>query len=255
MPFTASHPAAVVFLARWGLPGSALVIGSIAPDLTQMLPIPAIVHLAHTAPGLVTVDLGIGLVGFVLWQALFAPVVVAAAPRALRARLPDRAPAGLRFHFGRWDRAALAIAALLIGALTHLVWDSFTHDWMWGHAYIPWLAMRQGPLMGWEWVQHLSDIAGLAIVAGWVMVWWRRAPERPGTTAMALPYRALAWLAVLCPAAIGFLYWLLQGSVYLAITRGAGLGAIGLTAMAVTWRLCAQAPFRRHGCRPHRTSR
>jgi Domain of unknown function (DUF4184) len=233
MPFTASHPAAVVFLARWGLPGSALVIGSMAPDFTMLLPIPAMVHLAHTAPGLATIDLALGLVAFVAWQAFFGPAVVAVAPKALRARLPDRAPAGLMFHFGRWSRAALVLAALLIGAATHLVWDSFAHEWMWGQAHIPWLASRHGPLMGWEWVQHASDVAGLAIVAGWIAVWWRRAPERPGTSVMARSYRTLAWLAILCPAAIGFLYWLLEGSVYFAITRGAGLAVIGLTAVAL----------------------
>jgi Domain of unknown function (DUF4184) len=235
MPFTASHPAAVLALARWGLPGSALVVGSIAPDMPMVLPIPVVTHFAHTPLGVVTADLAIGVVGFVLWQALFGPALIAVAPKALRARLPDRVPAGLRFHFGQWNRSALVVAALLIGAVTHVVWDNFTHDWMWGSAHIPWLASRHGPLMGWEWAQRISDVAGLAIVAGWVVAWWRAAPERPDTTVMALPYRMLAWLAILCPAVIGFFYWLLNGSVFFAVTRGGGLGVIGLTAMAVTW--------------------
>ena len=102
MPFTASHPAAVVALARWGLPGSALVIGSIAPDMPMFLPIPAMTHVAHTPLGILTVDLAIGVAGFVLWQALFGPALVAVAPAPVRARLPDRPPAGLAHHFGRW---------------------------------------------------------------------------------------------------------------------------------------------------------
>src|SRR5215475_12559583 len=104
MPFTASHPAAVLALARWGLPGSALVIGSIAPDMPMFLPITEVTHFAHTPPGIPTIDLAIGAVGFVVWQALFAPALIAVAPIALRARLPDRSPAGLRFHFGQLNR-------------------------------------------------------------------------------------------------------------------------------------------------------
>ena len=70
MPFTGSHPAAILPLLRWSLPGSALVMGSIAPDMPMLLPIPAVVHFAHTLLGLLTIDLAIGVIGFALWQAL-----------------------------------------------------------------------------------------------------------------------------------------------------------------------------------------
>ncbi|MDQ7908342.1 DUF4184 family protein [Phytohabitans sp. ZYX-F-186] len=40
MPFTGSHPAAVLPLVRWGLPPAALVIGSMVPDLPYYLPTP-----------------------------------------------------------------------------------------------------------------------------------------------------------------------------------------------------------------------
>jgi hypothetical protein len=205
----------------------------------MFLPIPAAVHLAHTPLGVVTADLAIGVALFVAWQALFGPAVIAVAPRSLRARLPDGVPAGPRFHFGHWKRAGLTVAAVLIGVVTHVLWDSFAHDWMWGPAHIPWLASPHGPWMGWRWVQHISDVGGLAIVAGWVVVWWRRAPEHPDTPVMALPYRVLAWLVVLGPAVAGFLYWLLHGSIFFAITRGGGLGAIGLCVVAVMWWLRA----------------
>ena len=100
--------------------------------------------------------------------------------------------------------------------------------------------------MGWQWAQRVSDVAGLAIVAGLAAAWWRATPKRAGTTVMALPARALAWLAILFPATTGFLYWLLNGSAFLAITRGGALGGVGLTAMAVTWLIgCRRYPPRR----------
>src|SRR5687767_13397801 len=106
MPFTAGHPAAILAVVRFGLPGSALVIGTVTPDLPMMLPFPEIVHFGHTPWGLVTLDLVLGTIAFVLWQAVFAPVVLAIAPRALASRVPDDAPKGLAFHFASWDRVA-----------------------------------------------------------------------------------------------------------------------------------------------------
>jgi len=214
-----------------------LVMGSIAPDMPTLLPIPAVVHFAHTLSGLLTIDLAIGTIGFVLWQALFGPAVVAIAPQALRIRLPDRAPAGIAFHCAQVGRVGRVVAALLLGAATHLIWDSFTHDWMWGPQHVPWLAARHGPWMGWEWVQHISDFAGIAILIVWAAAWWRAAPERMDTDGLTLPIRVLAWLVILCPAAAGFFYWLSGGFVFLAFTRGAGLGVIGLIVMAVGWRV------------------
>jgi len=237
MPFTASHPAAVLGLARWGLPPSALVIGAVAPDLPMVLPLPAVVHFAHTPGGIVTIDLAIGLVVFVVWQALLAPVLIVVAPHGWRVRLPDNAPAGLRFHFRRLRQVALVLAAVVIGALTHVLWDTFTHDWMWGPAHIPWLATRHGPLMGYEWVRWLSDAAGMTIVTGWILRWWRNAARRPGRTVVRRADQVVAWLLILVPATVAFLYWLVRGELFLAVTRGAGLGVAGLVAAAVTWRV------------------
>jgi len=233
MPFTASHPAAVLLgaagLARWGLPVPALVIGSIAPDLFMVLPVPEVVHFAHTPWGLVTADVAIGVAAFAAWQAFFGPALIAIAPKTWRARLPDT----LTLQFGWWR----VVAAVLLGAATHLVWDSFTHDWMWGPQHIAWLAERHGSLLGWQWVQKASDVAGLAVVAAWVAARWRGAPVRPDATVMPLRHRVLAWLAILGPAGIAFCLLLLSDSFYIAITVAAGLAVIALTAVAwLIWR-------------------
>ncbi|WP_155368290.1 DUF4184 family protein [Catellatospora vulcania] len=235
MPFTGGHPAAVLAIARFGLPGSALVIGTVTPDLPMMLPFPAIVHFGHTPWGLVTLDLVLGTTAFVLWQAVFARVVLAIAPRALAARVPNDAPSGLAFHFSSWNRVARVLAAVLIGAATHLIWDGVTHDWMWGPQYVPWLASRHGSLLGWQWVQRISDVAGTAIVAGWVVAWWRRATVRAEAEVLPLRLRVLAWSVILIPAAAGFMHGLLTDSWFAAFAWGAGPGAAGLVAVTATW--------------------
>ncbi|GAA1394477.1 DUF4184 family protein [Catellatospora coxensis] len=235
MPFTGGHPAAVLALARWGLPGSALVIGAITPDLPMMLPFPEVVHFGHTPWGLVTSDLVLGTIVFVLWQSVFAPVALAVAPHTIAARVPRDAPRGLAFHRASWDRAARVLVAILIGAATHLLWDGITHDWMWGPQYVPWLAARHGSLLGWEWAQRVSDVTGTAIVAGWIVAWWRRAPVRADAVVLPLRLRVLAWSVILVPAAAGFQYGLLTNSLFAAFAWGAGPGTGGLLAVTAVW--------------------
>jgi hypothetical protein len=235
MPFTASHPAAVLLgaapLARWGLPVSALVIGSIAPDIFMMLPIPELVHFAHTPLGWVTADVAVGVAAFFAWQAFFGPALVAIAPWSWRVRLPaPRSPRPLKLR----DLGVVALAVLL-GAATHLAWDSLTHDWMWGPQHIGWLAGRHGPLLGWQWVQRVSDIIGLAVVGAWIAAWWRTAAIRPEATVMPLRYRILSWLAILGPSVMAFGVLLVNGSFYTAVTVASGLALIGLTVVASIW--------------------
>ncbi|MGY1732216.1 DUF4184 family protein [Geodermatophilus sp. SYSU D01045] len=59
MPFTGSHPAAVLPLLRTGLPASALVAGSLAPDLLFHLPVDTGVR-THTALAVVSTDVVLG---------------------------------------------------------------------------------------------------------------------------------------------------------------------------------------------------
>ena len=59
MPFTPSHAAAVLPFLRTPLPASALVIGSVAPDLPYYLPVD-LPWDTHTASAVVTVDLLLG---------------------------------------------------------------------------------------------------------------------------------------------------------------------------------------------------
>ncbi|MET8151790.1 DUF4184 family protein [Actinoplanes sp. NPDC049668] len=243
MPFTAGHPAAVLPFVRRGLPASALVIGSMTPDLTMLLPVAVVIHFAHTSLGLITVDLVLGTGAFVLWQALFGPAVVAIAPRSLAARLPDDVPRGLAYHFGSGGRVLRVLVAVLLGAATHIAWDSITHDWMWGTQHIPWLEARHGSLLGWQWMQHFSDVAATVIIVAWLAVWWRRAPQRSAPEQIeSRRTRVLAWSAILGPAVAGFLYGLLTDSLFVGFSRGAALGAVGLVAVAATWSARRRVP-------------
>jgi hypothetical protein len=174
MPFTGSHPAAVLPLFRSGLLPSALVIGSMVPDLPYYLPIPVSSALTHSAAGVVGVDLLLGLLSFVIWHLLVEPLAVAVAPASLRRRLPALVP--IRWQRDDWRRGLVLLASLVVGAATHVVWDEFTHLDRFGYRHLSWLADQHGPLAGYRWAQYGSGLVGALALAVAVGGWWRSAP-------------------------------------------------------------------------------
>ena len=119
MPFTGSHPAAVLPLLRTSLPASALVAGSIAPDVPFYLPV-ELPWATHTALAVVTVDLLVAALAWALWHALLAPAALSAAPAGVRGRLAG-VPLGLRRRLRSARAGALVLGALLLGAAVHVL--------------------------------------------------------------------------------------------------------------------------------------
>ena len=151
MPFTGSHPAAVLPLLGRPLPASALVLGSVAPDLPYYLPLPS--GPTHSALGIVTVDLLLGAAAWVVWHGVLAAPALSAAPRAVRARLVHRVEPGLRSRLASPVRALLVVLGLVVGAATHVGWDELSHPGRWGTQHLPALAASWGGLPGYRWVQ------------------------------------------------------------------------------------------------------
>lgn len=180
MPFTASHPAVILPLRRLGLPTSALVIGSIAPDLPYFLG--SLPHLperavTHSLSAVLTIDLALGLVLFVLWHALLTRPLVWAAPAALQRRLAPhmRGGIGARLH----DPAAVVrvCVGLLLGGLTHIAWDAFTHTGGWAVQTMPVLTAPVLGLPAQRWVHTSFSVLGLVAI-GWALArWWQRTPD------------------------------------------------------------------------------
>lgn len=230
MPFTGSHPAAVLPLMRWtrgrvALVPAALVIGSMAPDLPYYMPSP---FGSGTTHGLVTgvlgADLALGFVVLAVWEALLAPAGVLLAPAAVRRRLPADAGSGLR-RFVRRPRALLmTLVSLAVGAATHVVWDAFTHDGLWGAEHVGWLAAQHGRYTGAQWAQVGCSALGLVVISVRLLRWWLRTPPRTAEPVAArgrrlpgLRLRAAAAAVVLGAAAAGALH---DGVV--ALVNGAG---------------------------------
>jgi len=138
MPFTLAHPAAIVPIFRLSKRNFVLVdltIGSIAPDFIYFIPILANRSQSHSFMSLIWYCLPMGLAAFVVFFLFFAPLIIVIAPKRLSSRLPRD------WQFGRVPHVpvfSLSIA-ILVGALTPIIWDYFTHADGWPIALFPML--------------------------------------------------------------------------------------------------------------------
>ncbi len=221
MPFTLSHPAAILPLIRHPFVVPALIAGSMAPDVPVFARIQATEAVwweplfnqthTHSAAGAVGVDLGyaLGLMG--LYLLLRRPVLALVPPLAARAGIRE---AGEPRPHGRGPAGALRLAlwtglSALIGIVTHIVWDSFTHYQMFFHKNVAFMSTEViGGLDVLRLLQHLSTVAGLLIIGVWLLRRWRATPPTPltGSAVLTAPARSVV-LAVLAVAAAGGAAW------------------------------------------------
>ncbi len=234
MPFTPAHVAAVLPLrGRFHLPFAALVAGSMSPDLTYFLPFGASIsrRLTHSALSIVTWDLVFGLALWLVWRGL-APILHDVAPTPIRERW--RLPTG---PMPQWWAVALAV---MIGAATHVVWDSFTHAGYWGSSLAPLAATYpspRGPMAGYRYLQYASGAIGFAIVL-WVGFRQRRthhSPRRQPVTAAVAP--ALVFTGALLAVALKVTTMQdpmdRRALVFTTVTSSISGAAVGLIAVCI----------------------
>jgi hypothetical protein len=169
MPFTISHVAAVLpfyrVLARWRLL-SATVIGSMVPDFGFLMPWRPPRFETHSAPALLTFCLPVGLATFWLFHTVIKVAVVEVLPNSAYARWREaEMPVDLR-SLTQWMLAACGIE---VGAISHIIWDAFTHEGARGVRMIPALDdpvvdFAGHHLMGTRLLQDVSSLIGLAVV-------------------------------------------------------------------------------------------
>lgn len=254
MPFTPSHAAAALLFARTPLIPSAVVIGTMAPDVPYYLPVRVPRDLTHSLEGVVTIDLAVTVALVLLWFAVLRAPVVDLLPEVVRLRMPPAGPLGWRGD-RRW-RVAIPVLVLsaLVGIATHLIWDSFTHDG-WLVRVAPELAHRVGPLPVYSWLQHASTITGLLLLALWAVRWVQVTPAVADRSSGTPQWgRIAAWISVvLAFGASGLAVWLwLQfrglgpfepSVVFVGATVAGGVAVCtGVAICAVWWIARVRAP-------------
>lgn len=207
VPFTPSHAVLALPFLRTPIPAAAVAVGAMIPDAPLFIPgAPVSYAMTHDLRWLPLTVL-LGLAALLVWRMLLRSAATELAPRWVAARLPpewDTGPvAGARETFrspGRSRATAasvlLLLAGLTIGILTHIVWDAFTHDGRWGVALAPVLDTTWGAAPGYAWMQRISSVLGLTILAVWAGRWLRRAPTRSLTRRIPQAVRVVWWLSL-----------------------------------------------------------
>lgn len=243
VPFTLSHPLAALLLRRIPVPLTAMIAGTMAPDLPLFLPGNFGYTFTHSVLGVVSVDLGIGLAGLALWMWVVRDALVDTAPAFVRDRLPAAAHKSPR----SW---ALAPVAVIIGSLTHVGWDAFTHEGRWGVRHLAWLRAEHFGLEGYHWAQAVSTIVGLAVVLTWAASHLLRQPRRsrpahvPELVGFA-PAAALVVTAVaIVVAAAPHLSASLRDAAFAAAVLGTTTLGICVVVISALWHLLSRETLR-----------
>ncbi|MFB8757223.1 DUF4184 family protein [Streptomyces nigra] len=185
MPFTLSHAAAVLpalrtdGTGRAGLVPAVLVAGSFAPDMTYyaasvLSGAMEFGDVTHSVPGVLTVDVVIAWALVGLWLLLREPLVA-----LLPARLQARPAVLLRCGAPR-ARVTPGLAArwyvsAVLGGLTHVVWDAFTHPDRWGMRVFPVLGDEVAGSPLYWYLQYGGSAVAAVVIAVFVTVALRRA--------------------------------------------------------------------------------
>ena len=213
MPFTLSHPAAVLpFLSdgrgRGPLIASAMVAGSFAPDVPFFLDslMPGAYQLGratHRIWAIPTLDVALAAGLAAGWHGLLREPLVALLPD----RWADRAEA-LTAPVGKRDPydAAWFTASAALGALTHVGWDAFTHPGRCGERLVPALRREVAGMPLSQALQWGTSAAGLAVLAVAARRQVRRETPVPHRITLEPAARRCAAAVIGAGAALGSLH-------------------------------------------------
>jgi membrane-bound metal-dependent hydrolase YbcI (DUF457 family) len=184
MPFTISHAAAVLPLKNSRLPMAALMIGSMSPDFAYFTSL-AVRDSSHDFDGLFLFCWPVGLAVWLLFVRVLERPTIELLPAAWRNNLaPSDGSLTLR-------NLALASLGVIIGALTHIAWDAFTHPGTPVVNAFPALSTELFTFRGrsirvFLVLQYLCSVIGLLALAHWA---WRLRHATPRTR-IATPSRS-----------------------------------------------------------------
>lgn len=169
MPFTFSHPAIVLPLGKpkFKLSLTGLVMGSIAPDLEYYLSLKATAsYIGHSLPGFFWFDIPVALITCFVFHNIIRNVLVPCLPMWYRCRLHPL----LSFNWNRYvkEHKLALLLSVIIGILSHFLWDAFTHQEGAVIMLIPFLSKQinlfHQPVHIYSMMQFLFSVVGLWVI-------------------------------------------------------------------------------------------
>lgn len=271
MPFTLSHAAAVLPAVRSDGGGrgrlipAVLVAGSFAPDMTYYAASAVsgameFGDVTHSFPGVFTVDVLVAWLLVGLWLLVREPLV-ALLPRTWQARPAALVRCGAPRARVRPSLVARWYASAAFGALTHVVWDAFTHLDRWGMRLFPVLGRDFGGSPLYWYLQYGGSAVAAAVITVWLTLALRHLPPASApATVPALSVRdrwcaaaVIAGCATIAAVERATRWWAYWGSTAkpweliptVCFGTGAGL-VLGLLLYAAGVRVWRPAPPAEH---------
>lgn len=243
MPFTAAHPAAILPLLRhrrW-FSATGLVAGSIAPDFQYFLLFPFLDQSGHTLAGLLYFNLPVALVIATVFHLLVRRPAVDHLPDWFRSRaLAVPQLNWLAYLKERWLAFAFSV---ILGAFTHIFWDSFTHES--GYFVQQWSVLESMVhVLGYEIMlcralQHSSTLVGFLLILAYT---WSQ-PTVTVPDSIPTQQKLFYWAGIGI-AGIAFMGYALYASSFMrspmgivvSLLTGSMMGTIAVsTALKLSW--------------------
>lgn len=231
MPFTLAHPAAIMPLRRLRyVPTLALLVGSVVPDVPYYLPARALTASLvdlHSVFGAMVAGIPLGMLILALVLFLRRPLTALMTERARWVTLREA-----EAFLSRPVNWVLAIPAVFIGSLTHILWDSFTHPDTWItrqvsvlNLQIDVLGLYTGPVS--HILQYVTTVLGLLLIGYWYHLVAAEAPPKLAAGPNRSRVRRALTLVIAAAVAMGIVHTVrayhqfptIYGLFYLMLTR------------------------------------
>lgn len=230
MPFTLAHPAAVLPLARCQkchLP--ALILGSLSPDFVYFLGGRAAFSIGHTFWGALLINLPLCFVFYLIYKIIWRDVLRDYLPTIIN--IAPRHPAfsgSLNARFWRFGTSAI------IGMITHIFLDAFTHQTGYFVAQLPILRENIGIFPLFKWLQYGGGVFGLTICGAFILCAAKRTPYISPISAQE---KTRFWLIFALNSLILLIIWQIMHTIALRdvatwVIRGVDCAAIAFTFQA-----------------------
>mgnify|MGYP000753574010 CR=1 FL=1 len=171
MPFTFSHPAIILplkLLKQSWFSLTGLIIGSLTPDFEYFIRMKVQSDYSHTIGGIFLFDLPLGILLAFLFHNVIRNTLYDNLPWILKSRIIEFK----QFNWTKYFREnwIVVIISILIGAISHIFWDSFTHSTGYFVELIPQLKysinLAGKEIYIYKILQHTSSLIGGIIIAG-----------------------------------------------------------------------------------------
>ena len=161
MPFTFSHPAIIIPLRKW-FSFTGLIFGSMSPDFEYFLKMRISNLHGHTFWGVFCFDLLISIIIAFIFHNIIRNQLIKNLPDFFNSRFNHINDFNWNKYFSKhW---LIVIISIIIGASSHIFWDSFTHDTGFFVKQIPFLqekiSFRDYSFPVLKILQHFSTVIG-----------------------------------------------------------------------------------------------